>query len=638
MQGSYSVPHPPPLLSALHIARLACLAPASAVFLLPGWLLGKIIRSPAPLITAFLGSAALVFNGVLLLGALHLPITLETVGCGLLSTTGVLALWANRRGVLVLPKVPALALPRGTAWLWLVPPSLALVSIAARSLLEPLAGYDNSFRWDYLARMLLERHSLAAYPPVTTADFNAYSWCDGIPPLVPILNFLIYSVAGSVVPRMIGLRAVGEFLLLGAVVWRMARALWGPEAGWPALGALGSCALLIWGVAIEQETALTAISLVSMIYLLGLIGPANDEQSGAKAVWAGIAAGVGAISREYGLYFVLLGGLLLMAQRRTRFWVRFGLPAAVVAAPWYVRNWIKTGNPAYPALGRFFPTNAVHNEIMRDIRDFWGFQSAPMPLAILPEVLMATAGLVVVLGIAGALMAGRRALAAVSGIVLVAGLCVWSMPLTAGGWIYAMRVLLPCLALGAALSGWVAGLRPRLRLAVSLATLAVSVDGARRAWLLPDFPFSNPLTLSFSEWSAAHAESEGHAGGNLWAVLVKAAAGGSIMVDSPLPHVAINRLGGFATPFTSPQFAPAFDPTLSVEEAVRELRARHVRFVTFSVRNPVVNKLIRRHATLRRLADDYAPVANLNGLLIFDLDYLGPKAAMPAPKAPAAPH
>ncbi|HEY5079528.1 MAG TPA: hypothetical protein VII43_06755, partial [Opitutaceae bacterium] len=59
--------------------------------------------------------------------------------------------------------------------------------------------------------------------------------------------------------------------------------------------------------------------------------------------------------------------------------------------------------------------------------------------------------------------------------------------------------------------------------------------------------------------------------------------------------------------------------------AVAKLRALHVRFVTFSVRNPVVNMLIQNHATLRELANSYSPAATVNGLLIFDLEFLSRK-------------
>jgi hypothetical protein len=71
-----------------------------------------------------------------------------------------------------------------------------------------------------------------------------------------------------------------------------------------------------------------------------------------------------------------------------------------------------------------------------------------------------------------------------------------------------------------------------------------------------------------------------------------------------------------------------FDPLLSVDQAVRRLRQLNVRFVTFSVSNPVVNKLVQRHIVLKRLADEYVPAANLKGLLIFDLEFMAQRKSV----------
>jgi len=45
------------------------------------------------------------------------------------------------------------------------------------------------------------------------------------------------------------------------------------------------------------------------------------------------------------------------------------------------------------------------------------------------------------------------------------------------------------------------------------------------------------------------------------------------------------------------------------------------------VANPVVDKLVERHPVLRQLAHDYVPVANVKGLLIFDLAFLSRRQA-----------
>ncbi len=612
-----------------HIYWILPVAAAVAAFLVPGWLLGRAFGTPLAPVTSFLGSAAVVFNLVLVLDALRLPLSLFTLGCAGAAASGLILLWALRRGRRPQgPPAEGGALPRGVDWLWLLPPALALASIVARGVVEPLSGYDNSFRWDYLARLMAARHSLHGYPPVRMEDFDVYPWCDGIPPLVPILNFLIYGACGSQAPQMIAVRSASEFVLLGAITYRFARDFWNRDAGWPAVAVLSSSALLVWGIAIEQETGITAIALVAMLCFLSTGG-----EDRAAAFWAGVAAGVGAISREYGLYFVILGAALLAASRRRRTIGWFLAPALCTASPWYLRNWWVTGDPVYPAMGRLFPTNAVHVEIMRDIAAFIARNMPPQPALAVLAVVMATAGAAALLGLAGAAVTRGRALRILCGIALITLLWAWSIPVTAGGWNYSMRVLLPAVALASVLAGWAGRARGAARAALAAILSLLAADAARRAWTLPDFPLSSPWTLSFSEWRQVRAQEERHDGGDFWPILIREAAGRFIVVDSPGLQISVNAAGGHATPFMSPRFAPALDPSLQPGAALERLRALGVRFVTFSVRNPVVNAFVRRHATLRALADDYAPVADVRGFLIFDLQYLSRREA----KAPAPP-
>jgi hypothetical protein len=597
-----------------------------AVFPLPGWLIGRRLGSPFLAITALLASAAILFNLILLMDTCGLPLTPTAVGAGYLAVCGGLFAWARRSGPAAGPGRRALERPAGPAWLCLIAFALAGLSIAARGVAEPLSGYDNSFRWDYLARLILSRHSLQFYPPFRMQDFDLYPWCDGIPPLASILNFGIYAATGSDAPGWITLRAVAEFLVLGALVHRYSRELWGGQAGWASLGALGISALFVWGLSIEQENGLVAVGLVAMLYLLQ-----RAPEGPGSAGWAGVAAGVAAISREYGLYFVILGAGLLGLQGRRRSVSRFLAAAACVGAPWYLRNWAKTGDPVYPAMGSLFPTNPVHTEIMGDIANFLGFRTSPFPLRDVPWTLLATSGALGILALVGALRLRLRTRGLLLGIALVVALWVWSMPQTAGGWNYSMKVLVPALALAAVLAGWIGRLPGRIGLAAALCLGVLSVDAARRAWLLPDDPFTSPWTVSFDEWRQFRAQEAAFQKRNIWSVLANAAAGRYILVDTPPPFMATIAAGGRATPFMSPRVSALFDPTLKVDEAVGRLRALNVRFVTFSVSNPVVSKLVRRHGVLRSLAEDYAPAADLNGLLIFDLEFLKRKDAKAAP-------
>lgn len=620
---------------AAEFAWILPLAAGIAVFLAPGWLLGKAFGTPLSPVTSFLGSAAVLFNLVLVLDALGLPLDLLHVGCALAAVSGLIALWVRRKGGFSGgPSAGRPGMPSGTEWIWILPPALALASIVALCLVEPLSGYDNSFRWNYLAEFMISHRSLHGYPPIRMEDFDHYPWCDGIPPLVPVLNFLVYSASGIDAPRLVSIRAAAEFLMLGALVHRYARDFWGKDAGGPAVAVLASSALLVWGIAIEQETGLTAIGLVAMLCFLSTGG---DAQARSCALWGGMAAGIGAISREYGLYFVILGAVLLAVSRRRRAIAWFALAALVTAAPWYVRNWILTGNPVYPAMGRFFPTNPVHVEIIREGGEFIARTLPPHPGLTVVTVLLATAGTAALLGIGGLARVGVRALALLAGIALVSLLWAWSALITAGGWTYSMRVLLPAVALGAVLSGWVGAARGPVRVALAVLLSLVSADAARRAWTLPDYPFTPPWPPSFAEWRQIRAQ-EGHREyGDFWPILVREAGAKFIVVDSPGLQIAVNAEGGHATPFMSPRFAPAIDPSLSDDEAFAQLRALGIRFVTFSVRNPVVGAFVQNHATLRHLADDYAPVADFRGFRIYDLQYLTRRDAKEAPGKPGQP-
>jgi hypothetical protein len=177
------------------------------------------------------------------------------------------------------------------------------------------------------------------------------------------------------------------------------------------------------------------------------------------------------------------------------------LPAA-----WHLRNWVRTGNPFYAQdVVGIFPVNSVFAEWMRG---YVGIYSAPlrqwsgwveMGRLFLLTALPAWLGL-----LAGAALWRRQP--GWTGVLGLAGatLVCWlvSVPYTAGGLFYSMRVLSPLLLLGcawggAALAHWVPD---RRHLAgVWLACLLWGSDAALRAWTIP----LNPYATSPREWPDA---------------------------------------------------------------------------------------------------------------------------------------
>ncbi len=599
---------------------------AAAAFVLPGWIAARRWGAPAPLLTGCLVSAALWFHLVLICDFAGFRLN----GSTLLGGWAVLCVAAVFLGRRLRPSEPRRwwqrIKPARFEWVWLGAGAAGFASIAARAFLDPLSGWDNLFRWDCLARAIVAHGHLHFYPPVQPADFEIYAWCDGIPPLVSLLNLWVYLVTGVMSPAVTAVRVAGEALLIGAAVFGLGRNLWGERGGWPAVGLLGTSSLFLWGVAMGQETGMLAVTLLALLWLLE--EHRRDDRTGTVA-WAGLAAGVGALSRDYGLALPLLGlALLALHDRRPRSLLLFLATAALVAGPWYLRNWVRTGNPIFPLeIGGIFPTNPVYTEVMQRIVNDRSFGSNHVNFSLLTATLAVTAGAALVAAAVGAAKAGRRSITLLAALLLSVALWAWSVPWTAGGLNYSLRVLTPAVALCAVLGGWLGSLPPGIgRATVLTAAMALSADAARRAWLLPVFPRVPPLPWTFDDWRTVRLDLQHIEDNPLWDYLIHAAEGGLVAVDNPNAHVALVQRGGRTAMFFSPVFSGCFDARLPFAEVVRQLRMAKVRLFVLSVGDRVALSFIAAHPFFETLHSHYRPLVLAQSLAVYDLDHLTPVA------------
>jgi hypothetical protein len=605
---------------------IVCLALLAFGMLLPGWLLARCLPSPVPCLGAFLGSAAILFHLVLGLDALHVPLGLLSLSAGLAAVSGVLVVISL---TIKRPTVPSAApttnhWPRGWSWLWTVPPAFALAAVALRAVVEPLSGYDNVFRWDFLARQMLRTGTLAYYPPVSAADFNRYGWGDGIPPLVPVLNLWSYLSAGATTAVATAPRVVAEAVLLGVAVFRLSRRLWGEAAGWPALAVLATSSLFLWGVALGQETGLTALTLVAM-FLFIEEGALDGRRS--SLFWAGLAAGAGAICRDYTLVWPLIGfgALAWHGRLRSGGWL-FGLTAFAVAAPWYLRNWVHTGNPLYGHdVGGRFPSNPVLAELLRISWEFFSIRNNVGMIPFGVGALAVTAGVLLALAAWSARGKWRTDGHVLAGIAVVGALWIWNVCQAAGGWIYASRVLTPALALGAVLAGGgLARLAGRLAPVAAAGLIVVSADAARRSLYLPQDPFVNPVALGGSHWrdfGRIVADRYHHPA---WRILVSEAAGKGIVVDDPSFHAIFAEQGARVIPLMSPEVNFLFDESQPLAGAIGRLRRAGIRFLILSENSPLTAQLMANHRFFQDLRRGQKPVFTFSGEEIYDLDVITP--------------
>ena len=334
--------------------------------LVPGYLLARAMRSPVAWAAAFPLSVVLLTETVIAYAILGIPISFGYVFASILVVSLVcLAAWLRSR-----PEASATAAdssPSGGSKVLLavvgVQVSLVLLGILVRTALYPLSGFDTPFRWDALARLMLTYQGLSYYPPVTSEDFTKYTYPDGFPPLVSTVYWWLYAAWGGPCPAVTSVAVFLQAASCFAIVFYGARTLFGPMAGLVALAVLSSSSLFLSGIASGQETGYTALSCAGQLAFAFAAARAPKTSS---VVMAGLFGGLGALAREYGPLLSLSGFAVLACQRETRRFVPlFCLVSAVCGSPWYIRNWVQSGNPVYPNdPGLGLPGNPVHLALM----------------------------------------------------------------------------------------------------------------------------------------------------------------------------------------------------------------------------------------------------------------------------------
>jgi hypothetical protein len=593
------------------------LVPVAVVLLLaPGYFLSRLLGSRAPGASAFLLSLLVLFYGAFLAGLCGLPVRFGTVAAWLAAVSALATVAAWRRP-------PPAALPAAKDE---PPRRLAQVALGAAGLigaglllsctLRPLTGFDTHWRWDFLARRVLEHEGFDFYPPRTPQDFAVYFYAESIPPLVSFAYWWLYAAAGQHTAELTAILIVAQYAAIVGLTYRTGAVLFSKRAGLLAVIALATSLLFYRALAIGQETGLTALSLIAVTYFIVSAGERPDYRA---MVLAGLSAALGALAREYGWAFTAYGVLALGWRRRG--WKEvavFALTALAAAGPWYLRTLLLTGNPLYSHRLLGLPVNPVHAAIMDFYRERLSVAHWPAARWLdLARYLVSYAPLQALLGPPAALLVARRHGYVGLAALLVVGLYLSSVGYTSGGEFYAARVLAPALVL---LSLPVGELLARLRsrpapLAVNL-LLAVLV--ARAAV----YAAIHPRTLSTppAEWPQAALHREpgaplpvGHE--ELLPQLLpgKLPPGTRLLAENVFAHAALADTGYDVVPVWSPEMAFLFDKGLDARAAHRRLWDLGIRAIVY---NPVsLNSEYERRESpfFKDAPQEWTPLLELDG-------------------------
>jgi len=542
---------------------------ALAGLLLPGLGWARALRWPLPWLAAGLASAAAILAGVLGFVLAGVPVTFASLGLWLLlvGTPGWVRAWSVRSQ----STSPA---PVAREW-WLALPVAPLLAVAIwRAVAQPLSGADAGFRWNELALLLVERGNLDFYPPTTAADFTAYFWADGISPLVASLYAWTYLAVGSTHPGWSAIPVLAQIAGLLALLFGLGRQWGGARGGWFACALGGGTMLLQFAFNLGQETGLTALGTGGMVYFLLQW---RETRAARLLVPAALAATLAASAREYGAIAALAGAGWIFSQ--TRAWrpaLGFAGVAALLPLGWHGRVYLLTGNPLFAQDFAGWPTNPVFAAWMQNYRVIYGAAlQQPAMWQEIARIALVTA-LPALLGLAGGLAFGRKQAGWGLGAALTAGfvaIWIWSLPFTAGGPFYSMRVLSPLLVLGCASGGsflarWVPGRTHLAGLMIGLALLGA--DASMRAWTIPGNPYPLPPTA----WADAgnQIQLEFDRTDRPFLARVAQVVPGRVLSDSAGLREFFAREGKTYSPLWSPDVAWLFSGEVQPDAAAR-LRA-----------------------------------------------------------------
>jgi len=421
--------------------------------------------------------------------------------------------------------------------------------------------------------------TLDFYPPRTPADFASYFLPDGIAPELSIGIWWCFTLGGSSAPAnalgLVQLQALWMILLIAA----LARDLGGPSSY--RRGLVLACCSTIPFSAISQgsESGLIAIGTLGALHALLQLGAGAGASAGARqdARWSYVAvvsASVAALAREYGPATLAMTLAVLVVRRRpARELVGAAALATVLAGTWYLRNWVRSGNPFYiHEVGGLFPGIPVFTHYLR-----YAYQQSTilaMPTSQLIRLafwLFYGAPAAWILGGTAAFRNSRQTTVVFAGVWMVVYLIATSY--SAGGYGFALRVASPTIAiltaLAASRTAGTASPQQRRLVGAAIAILFVKmatdllVGGGGRIWRVPLDQASRP-TETFP-----------------WPVDDRIAAeirsrGGRVLSDNGHLTPVMRTFAIDLVPIWSPDLQFLFDPAVPPAELRSRLRALHL--------------------------------------------------------------
>ncbi len=227
-------------------------------------------------------------------------------------------------------------------WQPMHPPRLAIFYLSILSLLTLLTALLPPTDWDGLF------YHLTA-PKIFIAQHRLISGLDVPHFNFPLLGEMLFSytmlLRNDITAKLIHFLYGG---LLTGLVYLLARRLLKREAGWPAVLIFLSMPMITTLASWAYNDLALAFYQLAALYAL-LRGQESENGQRDWLVLSGIFAGL-AMCLKYTSFVgpLTLVLFLIVDFKNPKKLLYFAMPAILVAAPWYIKNYFFTGNPFYP--------------------------------------------------------------------------------------------------------------------------------------------------------------------------------------------------------------------------------------------------------------------------------------------------
>jgi len=252
---------------------------------------------------------------------------------------------------------------------------LSLIYILATNVLVPPVETDEIAYHLAIPKLYAQSHTLIYIPYIVYSNW----------PLATEMLFLVTLILGSdLAAHMI---TWGMHFLTLLVLFALAKRLWGVRAGWSAAAIYSTIPMVevLAGTALI-ETALAFYTLLSIYALWRWLSTGNMAWLFCAAFFAGSVAA----TKLNGAYVALLLGCIIALNdlyvRRLgklqvlKHFLIFGGISFMVVAPWYLKTWIQTGNPFWPAALQYFGGRDWDELGVRYLTDFVRLPNWPWSL------------------------------------------------------------------------------------------------------------------------------------------------------------------------------------------------------------------------------------------------------------------